>query len=91
MLEIRYNIQTKEVTGWWGNRHGNHHAKLKNRLWDAMVMLDIPIPDKPPEAWLYDEGTQSLVPNPNYVEPKPPRDLLVEIDELRAEIDVLKG
>lgn len=72
MLEIRYNKSTKELTGWWGNRHGNYKAKLKNRPDNVMAMLDIPIPDKPLGAWLYDEATQSLVPNPDYIEPKPP-------------------
>ena len=89
MLEIRYNTQTKKVTGWWGNRHGNHRTKLKNRPWDAIVMLGIPIPDKPLEAWLYDGKT--LIPNPDYVEPEPPRDLIAEIDNLKAEIEILKN
>lgn len=89
MLEVRYNIRTKEVTGWWGNRHGDHHAKLRNRLWDAIVMLDIPIPDKLPEAWLCDG--KALIPNPSYIEPPPPRDLASEIDDLKAEVDILKN
>ncbi len=48
MLEIRYNKTTKELTGWWGDRHGNYEVKLKNRPDEAMVLLDIPIPDKLP-------------------------------------------
>lgn len=67
MLEIRYNKNTGELTGWWGNRFGNKKAKLKNRPDEAIVMLDIPIPDKPLEAWLFDEATQVLIPNPDYV------------------------
>ena len=69
MLEIRYNKNTKELTGWWGNRFGNHEVKLKNRPDEVIIELDIPIPDKPLRAWLYDETTQALIPNLAYVEP----------------------
>ncbi len=88
MLELRYNKTTKELTGWWGSRHGNHDAKLRNRPDEKMALLDIPIPDKPLEAWLCDG--KKLMPNPNYVEPEPPRDREAEIDELRAEISEMK-
>jgi len=84
MLEVRYNKKTGEVTGWWGNRHGNHEAKLKNRPNGAIVLLDIDVPDKPLEAWLYKD--KKLVANPDYVEPLPPRDLFSEVDELKARI-----
>lgn len=90
MLEIRYNETTKQLTGWWGNRHGNHEVKLKNRPNEAITMLDISIPDKPLKAWLYDEATQSLVANPDYVEPEPPRDPLTEIDDLMARMKKLE-
>lgn len=66
MVEIRYNTKTGEVTGWWGSRFGNHDVKLRNRPDEAIVGLDIPIPDKPTEAWLCD-GVK-LTPNPDYVE-----------------------
>ena len=88
MLEIRYNKTTKELTGWWGNRHGNHDVKLRNRPNERIVLLDIPIPHKPLGAWLCDG--KKLTPNPDYAEPTPPRDLLKEIDELRAEIREMK-
>ncbi len=88
MLEIRYNRATKELTGWWGTRHGNHDVKLKNRPNEKIVLLDISIPDKPLEAWLCDG--KKLIPNPDYLEPEPPRNLEAEIDELRAEIKELK-
>ncbi len=90
MLEIRYNTITKELTGWWGDRHDNHNVKLKNRPNEAMALIDIPVPGKPLSAWLYDEATQSLVANPSYIEPKPPRDLGKEMDTLKAEVDKLK-
>ena len=91
MLEVRYNTITKEVTGWWGNRHGNHEVKLRNRPNEAMAMIDIPIPDKGLDAWLYDEATQSLMPNPDYIESEPPRDLAAELDILVARMDASIG
>ena len=90
MLEIRYNKNTKEISGWWGNRHGNKEVKLRNRPDEAMVMLDIGIPEKSLGAYLYDEATESLVDNPDYVEPEPVRDDSAEIDKLWTEINKLK-
>lgn len=85
MLEIRYSKTTKELTGWWGSRHGNHEVKLRNRPNEAMALLDIPIPDKELGAWLFDGD--NLIPNPNYIEPEPPRDLRAEMDDLKARLD----
>ncbi len=85
MLEIRYNRNTKEVTGWWGDRFGNKKVKLKNRPDEAIVMLDISIPDKLLGAWLF--GGDKLIPNPDYIEPEPPRDLAKEIDGLKTRLD----
>ncbi|KKL17998.1 hypothetical protein LCGC14_2479940 [marine sediment metagenome] len=89
MLEIRYNKQTKELTGWWGSRFGNHDIKLKNRPNEAIVALDISIPDKSPDAWLYDKATKTLIPNLNYVEPKPSRNLVAEVDALKEQVKEL--
>ena len=88
MLEVRYNKNTKELTGWWRDRHGNHEVKLKNRPNEEMAMLDIGIPDKGLDAWLYDGD--KLIPNPAYVEPKLPRDYGKEMDELKVELSKLK-
>ena len=85
MLEIRYNKSTQELTGWWGDRYGNHEVKLRNRPDEAMAMLDISIPDGPLAAWLFDVDT--LIPNPAYVEPPPPRNLLAEIYKLKDRLD----
>lgn len=81
MLEIRYDKSTKQLTGWWATRHGNHDVKLQNRPNEAIVTLDIPIPDEPLEAWLYDEPTSSLIPNPAYELPQPPRSTHVSVLE----------
>jgi len=90
MLEIRYKKTTGQLTGWWASRFGNHEIKLRERPDEAIVTLDIGIPDKPLEAWLYDEATQSLVPNPDYTEPVA-RNLVAEIDDLKARIEALEA
>lgn len=74
MLEIRYNTDTKEVTGWCGDQsHFGHLDRSDNILFsnEAIVILDIPIPDGFCHAYLYDEATSTLVPNPAYSEPEP--------------------
>lgn len=90
MLEVRYNKDTKELTGWWGNRFGNEEVKLKNRPDEVIVEIDSPIPDKPLGAWLYDGESSALQSNPDYEEPVSPRDSLAEIDDLKAELETLK-
>ena len=89
MLEIRYDKTTRKITGWWGDRHGNEEVKLKNRPDEAIALLNIPLPDKSLDAWLFD--TDKLIPNPAYVEPLPPRDLLAELIANKAEINELKA
>lgn len=88
MLEIRYDKGTKVLTGWWSSRLGNHKGKLKNRPNEAIVKLDIPIPDKPLGAWLCDG--ENLAPNPNYIEPLPSRDLAKEVDEINERLATLE-
>ena len=85
MLEVRYNTNTKELSGWWSSsKLGNHEAKLKNKPDYAIALLDIPIPDKPLEAWLY--NGRKLVPNPNYIE-HIPRNYGTEIDDIKTRLD----
>lgn len=79
MLEIRYNIDTKEVTGWCGD--SKQFGNLKDRGNEAIVVLDIPIPEKSGDAYLYNGIT--LVPNPDYVEPEPVFDAKAEILKLK--------
>lgn len=88
MLEVRYNTETKELTGWCADPE--QFGYLKDRGNEVVVVLDIPIPDKPMEAWLFDEVTQTLIPNPDYVEPEPPRDLAQEINGLKARVKELE-
>lgn len=71
MLEVRYNIITKELTGWCADEEqfGNLDRHEEN---EAIVILDIPIPEESCTAYLYDEAAQSLIANPDYAEPPPP-------------------
>lgn len=75
MLELRYNTTTKEITGWCGDpaQFGN----LLDRGGEAVVILDIGIPPLDIDAYLFDEASQSLIPNPAYP--------LIDPDTLRAE------
>jgi len=86
MLEVRYNTDNKNPTAWCGDeaQFGNLDRGLPD---EAIVVLDIPIPSKPMEALLYDEATQSLIPNPDYIEPVY-RDFGAEIDEMKAKMIV---
>lgn len=88
MLEIRYNTITRELTGWWGSRFGNHEVKLKNRPNESIVTLDIPIPEKPLGAYLMMADLTGLEDNPNYMPPEPPRSTY--ISTIHA-IDVAKA
>lgn len=88
MLEIRYRTDTKELTAWCGDekQFGNLD---RDRAEEATVVLDIPIPSKPLEAWLFDGN--KLVLNPDYTEPKPVRDLEAEIDKINKKFNLLEG
>lgn len=82
MLEIRYNKTTKEITGLCGDP--KQFGNLRDRGDETIVVRDIPIPDELLEALLFDNN--KLIPNPDYVEPPPPRDAFAEIDTLNAKL-----
>jgi len=85
MLEVRYNTETKKLSGWCGDpeQFGNLDRARDN---EAVVVLDIPIPTEPIQALLYDEATQSLIDNPDFVEPEPARNPLAEIDKINTKL-----
>lgn len=66
MLEVRYNTITNLITGWWGNRFGQHEVKLEGRPDEAIVELDIYIPPLPLHAYLYQPSSNTLIANPDY-------------------------
>ncbi|KKM93249.1 hypothetical protein LCGC14_1210220 [marine sediment metagenome] len=86
MLEVRYITATGEVTGWCGDK--NQFGNLdRERVAEAIIVFDIPVPPLSLDACLV-QGSK-LIDNPSYIEPPPPRDLLVEVDELKARLDSL--
>ena len=88
MIKIRYDETTKEITGWRGTE--DRFDSLSERVGQATVILDIPIPAKNKNAYLYDNKI-GLIPNPAYIEPRPPRDLTAEINVVNARLRVLEG
>lgn len=88
MLEVRYNSKTKAVTGWCSDPEQFGNLKRKGH---TVVILDITIPSKSCSAYLYDKANDTLVNNPDYVEPAPPRDLATELDSLKVRVEDLEG
>lgn len=88
MLEVKYIIETGEITAWAGSPEhtGGHYEPGEG---EAVAVLDIPNPEKPSFAYLYDEATESLIDNPDYVEPELARDPLAEIDKINKKLDLL--
>jgi len=86
MLEVRYNTATKLATAWCGDETQFGNLDRGNPD-EVVVILDIPIPEKHCLAYLYDEATQSLIPNPDYVEPGP-EPWQIAIAELEAKMIV---
>lgn len=69
MLEVRYKTDTKKVTGWCGDeKQFGHLAKPGH----TVVILDMPVPDKPIEFWIFNEDKKSFVLDPTYIEPVQP-------------------
>jgi hypothetical protein len=88
MLEVRYNKTSKRLSGWCGDDKQFGH--FKDRGDEEIVVIDIPIPDKPLDAWLFDEATQDLIANPDYIAPLPKRDLAAEMDYLKVRVEALE-
>lgn len=65
MLKIRYIMATGELTGWNGDLTQHQNLKVRAGQGEAVKVLDIPIPNKPLDALLYDG--QALIPNPSYI------------------------
>ena len=83
MLEVLYDTATKEVRAW--NADMKVKGNLKPKEGQKVVILPI---DPPIESGWYkvDLVNKQIVGNPDYV-PIAPRDLLAEIDELKARLD----
>ena len=88
MLEVYYEEATKVIIAWRGEgRQGIRPV----RDGEARVVLDISPPSSEGASvrdYVLDNTTIKL--RPDFVTPPPPRDLLAEIDTLRADIKELK-
>lgn len=87
MLEVLYDIATKEVRAWNGDDSVPGHFKPKEG--QAVVILPIAPPDFESDIYFVDLDNQQVIGNPDYVEPEPVRDLAKEIDELKIRVDKL--
>lgn len=83
MLEIKYLEATGILIAWAGSpEHEGGHLEAQSG--EQIAVIDCPVPEKPPSAWLYDESTQSLIPNPDYIEPYDPNPDRIRLQELLA-------
>ena len=89
MLEVLYETETKEVRGWCADpkQFNNFSPKLEQDI----TILPINLEDilESDDYWV-DLPNQTLLPNPDYEPPKPPRNLGMELDELKARVGVLE-
>ncbi len=84
MLEILYEVATKEVRAWNGDMFVK--GNLKPREGQEVVIFDIDPPDFESDIYYVDLLNKQIIGNPNYIEPQPPRDLAAEVDEIKAKI-----
>lgn len=89
MLEVKYDTETRLLRGWCADE--TRFGGLNPDEEQAVVMLDIPIPEKDPFAYLVKSDLSGLEPNPDYEEPEPPRGLAAEVDDLKARVEKLEG
>ncbi len=85
MLEILYDIVTKEVRAW--NADMKVKGNFKPKEGQRVYTLPIDPPDFESDIYLVDLKEKEIKGNPDYVEPLPPRDLLAEIDKLKVRVD----
>lgn len=88
MLEVKYVITTGVILAWASSpKHTGGHYEPEDG--EAVAVLDIPNPEQSSSAYLYDEATQTLIDNPDYVKPKP-FNTKTEIKDLKARVTELE-
>lgn len=87
MLEVLYDIATKEVRAW--NADESVQGNLKPKEGRGVIILPIDPPTFVTDWYKVDLTNQIIVGNPDYM-PTEPFNPKVEIDELKAEIKELK-
>ncbi len=87
MLEVLYDIATKEVRAW--NADMKVKGNLKPKEGQEVIILNSLPPDFESDIYFIDLTSKKIKGNPDYVpiEPFNPR---IEIDKLKAEIEKLK-
>lgn len=80
MLKIRYNIKTKQLSGW-----ADETEDLATRKGEAVAVLDIEKPGVDDYEYCYYRDNALVI-----VEPEPVRDLEAEVDTLKAKVEILE-
>ncbi len=88
MLEVLYDIATNEVRAWNADMKVKGNLKLKEG--QEVVILPIDPPDFGSDIYYVDLQKQTVIGNPDYIEPEPVRDDSAEIDKLWEEVRKLK-
>lgn len=88
MLEILYDIHTNEVRAW--NADINVQGNLNPKVGQHVIILPIAPPNFASDIYYIDLVNQKVVGNPTYIEPAPPRNLVAEIDDLKARVKKLE-
>lgn len=83
MLEILYNIASKEVRAW--NADMEVTGNLNQKEGQEVVIWNIDPPDFESDWYKVDLENQTIVGNPDY-EPPEPFDPRAEIDEIKAKM-----
>ena len=87
MLEVLYDTNTKEVRAW--NADDKVQGNFKPKVGQEVIILPISPPDFESDWYKVDLANKKVVGNPDYIRPIV-RDLVAEIDDLKAEIALLK-
>lgn len=87
MLEVLYDIATKEVRAWNADMSVKGHFKPK----DGQRVYTFPIdpPDFESDIYYVDFKAKKVIGNPDYKPPAPPRDLAAEVNKIKDRIIML--
>jgi len=89
MVEVVYDIVTKKVRGWCGDEEEFGNFNLATN--EEVVILPIDIPNLETDIYFVDLKSKELMGNPEYIAPKPLRDLFVEVDQIKLDIQAIQA
>jgi len=87
-IEIVYNKTTGRITAW--NMDENQQGNLRPKEGQELVVWDTEVPDGKTDSYFADVKNKKIKLNPDYVPPAPARDLAVEIDEIKEDVEGIK-